>query len=215
MRRRNLLLHKPDNDINVADPRAFGWLRQTIDADRTARNVNQFAILLVEEVVVVGGIGVEIRFGAVNRQFPQQPGLSELVQRVVYGRQRNMLTRLQSLGVQVFSRHVTVTGRKEQRGKSQPLPCGPQTRVTQPVGKCCFGLVSRFVLVHHGHDDPILLKPQGWPVYGHAYNAPFAPRTKINYFQYTDGADALQHVKWPKHGLDLPDVYLLNVYLLC
>ena len=59
---------EPDDHIDVADPHALRRLRQTVDADRIARNIYQFALMLDVKMVVVRCIGIEIAALAVDRQ---------------------------------------------------------------------------------------------------------------------------------------------------
>src|SRR5262249_16598505 len=57
----------------------FGDTRH-IDTDRDVEN---FIVVLDKEVVVVGGVGIEVGLGTVDGDLAEKPGLGELMQRVV------------------------------------------------------------------------------------------------------------------------------------
>jgi hypothetical protein len=50
------------------------------------RDVLQFAGRFTKEMMVIGGVGVEIRAPRLDDGLAQQPGFGELVQRIVNGR---------------------------------------------------------------------------------------------------------------------------------
>ena len=77
---------KADHHINAFDAHAVGHHRRIGQLDITSRNVLKLAAFFKEKVAVFSGGGIEIRARRVNHDFLQQPGLGELVERVVHGR---------------------------------------------------------------------------------------------------------------------------------
>ena len=71
-------------------------------------NIQQTAAFLVEEVAVLGGVGVEIGAARFDHYLTQQPGLGELVQGVVYGSQGHADTRAAGFGMEIFGGNMAV-----------------------------------------------------------------------------------------------------------
>lgn len=80
------LLSQPDDDVDLADFVAVRN-RNVAEGDLRARNVDQFAVVLKKEVLMVADVGILIRLSAVDTHPPQQTKIRELVQRIVDGRQ--------------------------------------------------------------------------------------------------------------------------------
>ena len=101
--------------------------RRFADHDIGRGDVQQVVALLDEEVMVLSIVGVEIGLRSLERELAQQSCILELMQRVVDGRQRDVLAHARYLAMQALGRHVTVTLTEQKRGQQQPLP-----RCTQP-----------------------------------------------------------------------------------
>src|SRR5262245_39843750 len=112
---------EPYHDVDVDDLHAFRRRRKVGHANRRFRNVEDPVLALDEELMVVGGIGVEIGLRTFNREDAQQPGLRELVQRVVDGRERNRHPGGQRFLMQLFGREMAVALREKQFGKRHTL----------------------------------------------------------------------------------------------
>ena len=84
-----------------------------------AGNINYAAFAFDEKVIVVRRIGVEVGFGAVDREFADQTGALELMQRVVNCRQGNAFAGLLGFRVQGFRSDVTVAVSEQQAAGGQ------------------------------------------------------------------------------------------------
>src|SRR5579863_2629291 len=80
-----LLPPQPHHDVDAGDLVTFRGRRRLADHDIVRRNIEQIVLVLDEEVMVLGIVGVEIGLGAVDRDLAQQADFGELVQRVVDG----------------------------------------------------------------------------------------------------------------------------------
>jgi hypothetical protein len=85
-------------------------------------------------MVVVRGIGVEIGLGALDRNFPQQAHLRELMQRVVDRGERHRHLAGDRLLMQDLCRDVAVAAIKQQARKGNALARWPQSRRPQALG---------------------------------------------------------------------------------
>ncbi len=63
----------------------------------------QLAVRFEQEVVVVRGVGVEVGLRAFDRQLAQKTSSLELVQRIVDGRERYVLSETRHFGMKLFS----------------------------------------------------------------------------------------------------------------
>ena len=103
-----------------------------------AGNVLQDAAQFAEEMVVVVGVGVEIRPPGLDHDLAQQPGRGELVQRVVDRRQRHRDFGAERLAVQLLGRYMPLAAVEQQARERQALPRRPQTggaQALQQVGR--------------------------------------------------------------------------------
>src|SRR5215467_7029271 len=102
---RSGLAHAHDD----VDARELGslWRRGNArDRDRIARNVDQKAVILDEEVLMLVDVGVKVTALCIDDDLPQKPSMRELVKRVVDGRERNACARLRSLFMQGLGRNM-------------------------------------------------------------------------------------------------------------
>src|SRR5262249_33023949 len=109
------LAAQPHHDVDARDLVAFRWHGRLADHHIGRGNVEQIVLLFDEEVMVLGIVGVEIGFRAVDGDLPQQPDFGELVQRVVDGGERH--------------RHFGAVGFLVEhfRGDVAVAPCGQDT----------------------------------------------------------------------------------------
>src|SRR5690606_27472030 len=76
---------EPDDDVYSRDLGALWWLRQPDHVELIAGNVHQGAVALEEEMIVVARVRIEVGLRSVDRDFAQQAGVCELIERVVDG----------------------------------------------------------------------------------------------------------------------------------
>src|SRR5262252_4308413 len=91
------------------------------------RNIDEIVLALDKEVMMVRDIGVEVGLGAVDRHFPQQPGICELVKGVVNRGQRNCDLGTIGLFIEHFRREVPIA-----LCKQEPAQCYALASRTQP-----------------------------------------------------------------------------------
>ena len=84
------------------------------------------AIVFKVEMMVIGGVGIEIGASGFNGYFPQQASLGKLMQGVVDGRQRDRNPRRRCFLVQHFCADMTVVTTEHHLGERNAL-----TRRTQ------------------------------------------------------------------------------------
>ena len=72
------------------------------------RDIHQLVPIFDEEMMMLGNVGVEIGFRAVDRHLPQEADFGKLMQRVVNGRKRHRNPRPGRLLVKHFRRQVAV-----------------------------------------------------------------------------------------------------------
>src|SRR6188474_1458208 len=84
-----VLAAQPHHHVDARDLVALGRRRHLADDLLGVRDVHQRVVALHEEVVMRGGVGVEIGLRAVDRDLAQQADLGELMQRVVDGGERD------------------------------------------------------------------------------------------------------------------------------
>ncbi len=114
-------------------------LGQVLDDDRGGGDVDHPLLVLEIEMVMVGGIGVEIAAGRVDRHFAQQPGLPELVQRIVDGREGDIHFGGMGFGQQLLGAHMPVLAAKQDFGERDTLPRGPRPAMRSTAvrqGRC-------------------------------------------------------------------------------
>lgn len=131
----SITIGQADDDIDSGDP---GAGRQTGNAGHlqlTAADILQLAAAFMEEMMVVVDIGVEIGAPGLHHHFAQQPGLPELVQRIIDRGQGDLHPRLQRFPMQLFGCDMAVPGIKQQLGQGQPLAGGPQPGFRQTGGR--------------------------------------------------------------------------------
>ena len=116
---------------NSGDLAAGRRRRQLPHRDVEIGYVDQRARFLDEEMVVRGRIGVEIGARAFDRDFAQQPGVGELVQRVVDRRQRHRQLGRPRLLEQHFGGQVAVAAAEQQPAQRDALPGRSETRLAQ------------------------------------------------------------------------------------
>ena len=64
---RSIIFHQPDDNVDVADARAFRRLRHTQNAKPFAGNINHAPFALNVKVIVVLCVGIKVRLGAIYR----------------------------------------------------------------------------------------------------------------------------------------------------
>ncbi len=69
-----------------------GGCRQTLDADGVTRNIHQLAVALEQEMVVIRRVGIEVGLRSFDGQLADKTRPLELMQRIVNGRQRDVLS---------------------------------------------------------------------------------------------------------------------------
>jgi len=116
-----------DNHVDMGDFHAFGGLWQTMNRQVARRYVHHLIVTLNKEMVMVRYVGIKIGLGRFDSQHPQHAGIGKLMQRIVYGGQRNRLPCRNGLFVQFFSSQMPVALGKQQAGQGNAL-----ARWTQP-----------------------------------------------------------------------------------
>ena len=87
-----------------------------------AWDVEQPAGILEKKVMVVTDIGVEIGVAGIHHHLTEQPCLDELMQRVVYGRERHPDRGPDRFAVQLLGGDVPVALLEQEPDKRKPLP---------------------------------------------------------------------------------------------
>src|SRR5205085_9345583 len=95
---------KAHNHIDFGDFVALGRKRDSSQRDLGIGDVDQRIFAFDKEMMMLGRIGVEKGLGAIDGQLAQQPDFGELVQRVVYGRERDGYLGLERLFVKPLGR---------------------------------------------------------------------------------------------------------------
>ena len=95
-----------------------------------ARDIFQASRLLIEEVVMLGGIGIEIGPSRIDHDLAQHTGRGELVERIVNRRQGNPYIVGDRLTVQLFRRNMAVAVSNSSLAKAKRWRVGlnPATR---------------------------------------------------------------------------------------
>ena len=129
---RTIFRAQADQHVDADDLHALRWLRQAAEVDQLLRQVDQhMGLVLSQEMLVGGDVGVEIGPGAVDRDFLQQAGRRELVQRVVDGGERDRRARGLRFLEKPFGGHVTVAAAEQEPAESQALAGRPQACVAK------------------------------------------------------------------------------------
>ncbi len=93
----------------------------------------------MEEMMMVGDIGVEIGTPRLNHDFAQQPGGLKLVQGIVNGGEGDPDAVGLCPSMQRLGRHMAIAIRKQKTGKGQALTRRPQPDGFQPIQGGCIG----------------------------------------------------------------------------
>jgi uncharacterized protein YhjY with autotransporter beta-barrel domain len=125
------LAAQPDHHVDARDLVALGRDRRLADENIGVRNIEQRVVLLDEEMVMLGRIGVEIALRAFDRDLAQQPRIGELVERIVDGRQRHRRLGVVGLLVQHLGRDVPVAFAEQQPAELHALTGGSQPHLPQ------------------------------------------------------------------------------------
>src|SRR5512132_4081523 len=83
-------------------------------------------------MVMMRGVGVEIALPHVDHDLAQQPDRRELMQRVVYGRERDRDAGSAGLMEHLLGRDVSRAALEQELGKGQALARRPQARRLEP-----------------------------------------------------------------------------------
>ncbi len=84
-------------------------------------NIAQLAGRFTEEVMVIVGVGIEIRATGFDDRLAQQPDLGELVKGVIDGRERHSNARRQRFAVKLLGGDVTVPALQKEPRQRQAL----------------------------------------------------------------------------------------------
>ena len=115
-----------DDDVDPADLGPDRWARQTADRQALARDVLKPACGFTEEVVVIGRVGIKIGAARLNHDLAHQPGVGELVQRIINGGKRDRDRRRNRLAMELFGGDMAIIAIKQQARQRKPLTCRPQ-----------------------------------------------------------------------------------------
>ncbi len=124
------------NDIHIDDFHALRRLRHIGNGRLSMlamRNIEDHIFPFEEEVLVIGDIGVEIGFGPFHRDDAQHARFRKLVQRVVYGGERDRNVSHDGFLVKVFRGQVAVALSENQARKCNALARGAQTGFAKPL----------------------------------------------------------------------------------
>ena len=118
----------PNDHIDPADFRPARRLRNTGDRYCFAGNIGQRAVVFAIEMLVLGGVGVEVAPLRVDDDSPQKTSVSELVQRVVDRGQRHIDASGCRFLVEGLRTEVTVPSAEQEADESDSLTCRSQAR---------------------------------------------------------------------------------------
>lgn len=121
-----------DDDFEPRDLVAGQRVRHLAES-KPAGDVDQHVLALQIEMRMHGCVGVEERLDPVGRDPAQQPGLGELVQRVVDGRKRQPQIGSHRLVIETFRGDVTVIAHEQHAGQRQTVTRGPQAGVAKQL----------------------------------------------------------------------------------
>ena len=110
-----------------------GRLGQVGDAHAGGGHVDELTLVLEEEMVMLGRVGVEIGLGPVHRELAQEARFGELVQGVVDRRQRDRHAGPGRLVEQHLGRDVPVALAEQEPAQGHPLPGRAQAHAAQLV----------------------------------------------------------------------------------
>ncbi len=119
--RLSVVLAHSDDDVDAANLAPIGRVGKRSDRDRIARNIHEGAGIFVKEVMVVGGIRIEIGATGIDHQLAQQSRVDELMECIIDRRQRDFYAGAQGLFVQEFGRDVPVAVTKQKFGERLSL----------------------------------------------------------------------------------------------
>lgn len=94
-------------------------------------NIEKASFCLIEKMVMIRRVSIEHDLAVVDSKRPKQPGIFEPVQRIVNGRQRNMLTHSARRNVHLLRSHVLRLAAEQPIGKNQALARRTQTNSLQ------------------------------------------------------------------------------------
>ncbi len=100
-------------------------LGQGVQSNVLAGDIFEMTTILVEEVVMVGDIGIEVRTPRLHDDLAQKARVGKLMQRVVDSRQGNRDPRRHRLAVQLLGGQMPIAPAEEQAGERQALAGGP------------------------------------------------------------------------------------------
>lgn len=116
-----------NNDIDAGDFHTFGGIGQARYDDIIMMHIPQLAGLLDVEMVMIVHVGVEVRPAGLNHHFTQQPGIIELVQRIVNRCEGNPHFRTHGFTMKLFGGEMAIFPFKQELGQGQSLPRRAQT----------------------------------------------------------------------------------------
>src|SRR5262245_24309402 len=129
--RRSALAPQPHHHVDAGDLIALGCGWHLVEHDGGAGDVEQRMLALDEEMMVLGGVGVEVGFRPVQGNLSQQADLGELVQRVVDGRQRHRDLGPGGFLVEHFGGEMAVALREQEPAERHALTRRPQAHLPQ------------------------------------------------------------------------------------
>ena len=119
-----------DDYIDAGDFKAIRCGRRLVPNDFGAGDIEQLVGPFHEEVAMLGGISIEIGFRALNSYLSQEPDFSELMQRIVDGRERHWNFGASGLLVKHFGSEVAVAFAEQDPAKRHALAGRTQSNVT-------------------------------------------------------------------------------------
>src|SRR5262249_36825138 len=114
--------HQPHHHIDMRYFQVGGRLRQAIDADAVAGDVDQPTLFLDKKVIVIRRVGIEVGALPADRDLAQQACALELMQGVIDGCQRHPFACAHRLLVQQLGRDMAIAIGEQQGRERDPLP---------------------------------------------------------------------------------------------
>lgn len=121
---KSLTVFQANGDADAGNIGTLGRFGKAAEVYLVAGNVLQPALFLEQEVMMSGEIGVETGQARGHADFPQQPGLGELVEGIVDGGPRDAGAQIPGFLIEGVRRYVTVAFPEQQLGQNLALARG-------------------------------------------------------------------------------------------